>query len=760
LAAIAEDFFELLCDAAGHRAEAVEAVLPIKSGDSPAIDGLLTALQTDIKPGSVVYLDLHSFPDLQDALTSGAVLISAAVRRAQASCIVAAPARPMERKDRSDHVVTLTDEEEESILVCRASFLGGEADPITAAQIREQLARSLWGEPFKRLRLLDEAIRSGTSRAKIIEYHQELATIDTQSETYEERLQHLIGLKPSPAESDYKRLHAAWSDRVTASLVEHALFVLTSFDQLTPSDFDQLMRALLHGRALTDRVQETEWIAVDVRPGQDERPGHKEPLLQERKREVDKDVFLEAAYGVCPDDLLALLDVRAQDTGQLGFEPAFKLPIARRLLRTRKSIFADGLLLEQAVKKSLVFDAPPHLAEQLADRYAEHISRLSASRQKSFMQYWMRHSVLHFIEERIPDFKVADEVEEPELRLLLKAIGEHVYARELYRAYAERCAMLLTRLLSNAATRDLVDQTLDRLMAEGQNAEGKHDLIIMFIRILRRHKEFSMLRWLKRILAEGNNDAKRNALDFLAGSIESGADEERAAIIDALCSWMPLGSHASALNNQTAALLAPRLAMHRVFDRRQDREHGKVDQLMPLFDLSRENGLAPESSAALKLLTAKTDGEWILIDLVILEKLIQARWGLEGLQTVHDGEPDQEEAHFEALCSVDETFADESLTEADARQIGFVVLLVEAVAVLLGEPQNPASDREKLLGNAITRIARGLTREGIYFAYRHAYEVSRQLAGHPSDKAQRRRECAVWLGNTLYALHASEGRPQ
>jgi hypothetical protein len=631
LAAIAEDFLELLCNAGDHPAEPVEAFFDTKSTDSSTINGLLPAL-AKITRGSVVYIDLHNSPDLQDELTSGAVRISRAVKQVGASCIVAAPARPAERKNRSDYVVALTHEEEESIIVWRASVHGGEPSPIVEAKIREQFARSLWGEPFDRLGRLDDSIRSGSSREKINEYHREFETIDTKSETYERRLRDLIGLDPSPSANEYKTLHAAWSDRVTASLVEHALFVLTSFDQLTPSDFDLLMRALLHERTLTERVQETEWIAMDGPSEHDGRSGHKEPLLQERKREVDRTVSLEASYGMCPDNLLALLEVRAQDTGQLGFEPAFKLSIARQLLRTERSVFADALLLGEAVKKSIVFHAPPHLAEQLADRYAEHVSHLLVSRQKSFMQDWMRHSVWHFVEKRIPDFKNADgvdEVEEPGLRLLLKAIGEHAsreYARELYRAFAERSAMLLTRLLSNATTRDLVDQTLDRLMVEGQNAEGKHDLIIMFIRILRRHKEFSTLRWLKRVLAEGNDDAKRSALDFLAGSIEAGEDEERAAIIDALCSWMPLGSHTSVLNNQTAALLAPRLAMHRVFDRKKDRDHGKVDQLMPLFDLGRDDGLAPESATALKLLTAKTGGSWILIDLVILDKLIRTRW--------------------------------------------------------------------------------------------------------------------------------------
>lgn len=736
LSTIAEDIFEIAIGT-GSVERVQEAVLSRTGGRYElAFETLLDRLD-QLEDDCFVIVDLHAATsaaqvEILHRIRAETSQLTSALRRQSVRLVLASPPlSDISSKDR--FLVSLTYAEEEELLVLRAADVeDGQNGALLVSALRAQLP-VFWGDETDRLRSLDEAIRAGTIAARIRQYAERLGQVKEETENYRSKMLKLIEFSPDALES-YAPAAKPATGSARSVLTERALFLLTTFEELDASEFDALMTTLLAGVTVT----ETQYH-LPQQPASDGTEVRTSPAMR-----VDERVDLSSVYRANPDAILALLDVQCRESGELSFEPAFKAGVAREVLRTRKPVLLNKLLIEETVDRAMLFDLPLRLAEQLADRYAEFATGLAYSRQQAFIERWIDRSIHHFISDRIPSFQLPQSGDVPEVKLLLEAINEHVsreYARELCGIYTERAALLLTKLLSDAKTKDLVEFALERLMEEGRDAPGKHELILMFIRELRSQKEFQALRWLKRLLSEGDAEAKRNSLNYLANLIEWGTQTERTAVLEELWAWKP-SERVDNLNNRSAALLAPYVTMHRAFARTKERDHGQVDQVPPLFDLQNENGLFPDHEAWTSLLRSDVRGDWTIIGVDIFRQLVEARWG----------------APWEAISSA--TAADQSRrspgTASRARndELMFVGVLTEAIAVLLKNPDGAPDPRRRTVEQAVRTLAGTLARDSLSELHDTAYAVAKVLGRSPSStQASRRGRCANFLGDIFYLLH-------
>lgn len=726
-----------------------------------------------VERGSIIYAELDLLPDSvrgrfkAELETSGANRMTTALKHAGASCVVFVPTGISGGKETPKNWIKISEADEETILVRRASVRGGNPSSAIASHVRKQISLGLWGVgKLESLIALDKSIRIGRVDREVDSFGDQVDQVEELSNEYTMRLEALTGVAANDLASAVKsKIYLGrWSETIVSALIEHALFVTTEFEGLTPSDFDFLMTTLLEGKTTVEQVSETEWVSGGEsfdsgRPkqGEGELEGNDRHLTG-KSRVVEKSVSLLPAYEEQRDRVLTLIDVSWQEGGHLGFVPAFKNQIAKAFLRRHRSIFVGIQLTKETVAKALFFDAPLHIASRLAVHYANHVEKLPKTSQRDFISDWMDRSARHFIEERAPSVAALSATEVPDpLKLLLVAIGttiSQLNERNLLRIYAERVGIFFEQLLMNPETKPYVDYALRLLMAQGQNIEGKHELILMFVRVLRRHPEFNTLLWLKRLLAEGDDNAKRSSLDFLARAIETGSDEaegERAKILRELQLWIPDDLESSGLNNQTAALLAPRMALHRTFARTADREHGKVALLVPLFDLNRTDGLSPDFEIVAVLLTKPVRGTWVGIDLNVAQELVDARWDLDH-EDPRDARYRVLTSPFPILCALDEQIASPAWTDLDARLLALIIMLIEAVALMIGSPDDCDLRRKDVVRRGIELIGGRLDEDSASRGFRVAYRIGKSLKKFRSTAAQRRSKCARWLGDTLYQL--------
>ena len=132
------------------------------------------------------------------------------------------------------------------------------------------------------------------------------------------------------------------------------------------------------------------------------------------------------------------------------------------------------------------------------------------------------------------------------------------------------------------------DDALEYFMNEGRIDRGRFDLILDFVRALGHSPNFDSLFWIKRILAEGHEQAKARALRMLACALEQSSGwlgEAGQNVLSAISVWLPEDAKTiDNVNNQAAVLLTPRLSFHMAASRLRQRDVGKVDRLVPFFD--------------------------------------------------------------------------------------------------------------------------------------------------------------------------------
>jgi hypothetical protein len=264
-------------------------------------------------------------------------------------------------KDR--FLVSLNYAEEEELLVARAADSGvGQTGHLLVSALRTQISLSFWGDETERLRSLDEAVRTGSIAERIMQYAERVGQIKEDTENYRSRMLALLELSPDTLDSYASTKSPAVvtaNGNVRSALSERALFVLTTFDELDASEFDNLMTMLLDGVTVTE-----------ARPWQQPLPQQPAGSSTEAQAPVvalvNQQVDLSSFYRANPDAILALLDVQCRETGELSFEPPFKAGIARNVLRLRKPVLVNKLLIEETVERAMLFDLPLRLAEQLA----------------------------------------------------------------------------------------------------------------------------------------------------------------------------------------------------------------------------------------------------------------------------------------------------------------------------------------------------------------------------------------------------------
>jgi len=772
LSSFAEDAFQLILNARKHFGGALAAVPSFKASDN---DVSLSSVLSDIskiEANSVCFFDLRSLPEEVrnrfqfDTESLDAFYLTQALKHTDTFCLMYSPAVPPSLKRSEYGGITFSDKDEERILIYRASVHHGEPDPLIVEALEQQIERSMWGEAhIDQMWALDESIRSRKVRLQVHELRKRVAQVDKESSEYFARLKYLLGYEDiEPFKKEQLRsVYRLWPEQVTRALVEQALLILTNFEGLMPTEFDLLMKKLLRGKSIVEQLHETELIPLELR----HLSSHAQnPLMGLGDKIGENVVSLETAYSQAPDALLRLIDVHAQETGRLAFAPALKAQVGR-VFRLNGSILMDKFLVEETVEQCLLFDESLYIAEQLADRYAERAIAVPSTRREDFISDWMDRSTRYFIETRIPSLEYLDRTgAATPLTLLLQALDaqrSRDKARELSKEYAERVSLFLLRLLSEPTTKTQVDQALHRLMIEGQGTEARYDIIWTFVRILRRHPEFRTLFWLKRLLAEGNEDAKKSALDFLARGIEQGrrdGEGEHRTLLGTLRAWLPRGvEYASRLNTQTAALLAPRVAVYRAFARISDQEHGRVDRLIPLFDMTREDGLSLDFLPTIELLTIAVDGPWIRDDLFLLNQLVGGRWQLDNNgKNSANGVPSNFPlvlTNFPALRALVEKRTSRPWTYADSRHLALTGLLVEIVATIVGSPEDANQRRLDVAERMLTQVARKSNEldrrsDSIRSLIERAYAFDRSLKPNRSAASERRGQCARWIGDTLF----------
>jgi hypothetical protein len=778
LASFAEDAFHVISTWSEYSGGKLEAVRSLEAPDDDSSFGTILSDISRIEFSSIFFLDTRAFREqlrneLQSELeSSDAYQLIHALKLANTFCVVFAPATRVNQNAFVSPTVTFSYEEERRILVDRAS----DGEEGLAGFIEDQINRFMWaGEHLEQLRVLDESIRSGKVRQQALELHNRLAQVVRDSSEYAVRLNRLLGNERTEASEaeNLSSLHEGWSRQVTCALIEHALFFMSHFEGLTPTEFDLLMKTFLQRKT-----------AKEFRSAPAFKPDGPVPMVEEVNDVRPQDtisiggmVSLLDAYNGAPDRVLRLIDVHLHENRRLAFAPALKQQVARELLRSTRVLWVDGMLFEETIDRAVLFDLPLSIAGQLAERHAEHAISLSLGGQKEgaddFVLEWMERTAQQFVIRRILRGSSGNEVGAARpIKILCEALDRSASrdrAKDLLREYTDRVSLFFFRLLSNATTRPQVDQALHWLLMEGQGSDARYSVILMFVRILRRHPDFRALFWLKRLLSEGDEDAKRSALDFLARGIEHGRSTsagEGLSFLDALRTWLPTDvSRVPQLNSQTAALLAPRIAIYRAFASIRDQNHGKVEQLAPLFDLNREDGISRDLETAIELLTAPIDGPWIRDDLGLLNQLAVARWQLDGdwrfagdssypfTPSVLTGLP--------ALRGFSGRRAGDPWTEGDSRHMALVGMLTEAITVLLGSPEAQDQRRLAIADTLIRKVAMKLSRlredgEAIRSASERADAFERGLKQNRSNAAQRRARCVRLIGNVFYRLYKEQ----
>src|SRR4029077_19891722 len=558
---------------------------------------------------AIVYYDLRKFPardaegiqrDIgQSPDTPARLALAKDLSRRNLHCLFFLPAYAhlSIRGGGSDRML-FSIEEEQSILVKRSAWREGKVEETFAVALRKQMSEGFWGnDPIQIFNKLHDELRFGDIRERVNEYVRISNDVDRATTQYAKRIELLFN---QPFSTD--AVVADWpnsllQDSVTRARARHALFLMTYFDEMTLSDFGWLIRTILKGKTVAKRQEVFSESGLDQREGDqssDVAPVEASPPTA-RASFIDIDMPLEGSYEEWADEVLQLIDVALQPNGRLAFVPAFKAQIAAEHFRSKRPVLASRMR-EELLEGTIFFDASEEVAGKLADRFVEHLRQQPDSVRLGSLLDLMRSLASQFVSSRVPRFKPQGKVAP------WTDLAEHLQP-DLLREYARRAGLVLSKLVREPSSRPLVDAVLSGILQDGEASGSKQELVQSFLGILRRENGFDILPWLKRFLSQGENEIKRSSLGLLANAIEFSDTQVENHVLLALRSWLPeTVGPASGLNSQTAALLAPRVAMYRTFGRTRDREHGKVDRLAPLVDLNREDGFLPEYKIAIDLL--------------------------------------------------------------------------------------------------------------------------------------------------------------
>ena len=500
------------------------------------------------------------------------------------------------------------------------------------------------------------------------------------------------------------------------------------------------MRAFLKGASFTHRWREK----LVSRPISESDPPtintHSANSPADQWIEKESIISLVDVYRTQSDSLLNMIDVGQADDGKLAFIPANKRDVACSFVRQRLPLFADRLVADQSISQAVMFHAPDDIAERIAEVYSAYLLKQSAPNRTAILINWMSHLAFTVL-----DLK-GDETDDDE-NSLRETWVVALLQSALRPVFAQRMALLFLRLLRTPETQGLVDDALEYFMNEGRIDRGRFDLILDFVRALGHSPNFDSLFWIKRILAEGHEQAKARALRMLAGALEQSSGwlgEAGQNVLSAISVWLPEDAKTiDNVNNQAAVLLTPRLSFHMAASRLRQRDVGKVDRLVPFFDIHSANGLFPLADKALEILTKKIDGEWILFELGSLEGMVSAKWGLDAQYINLDAQDNLAASDsnifsiFPNLIKLESSLCSIDWDGGVAQCLSVALLVIESAALFIDDFGSRSSSRKnaaQALASAImSTFQRRDDSRAAYSLYKQVYRIHAALLGHKSS---------------------------
>ena len=629
---------------------------------------------------------------------------------------------------------------EQEIIVELASRQASAEPHIFSSILNDQLAAGYWGDDkTKRLQaLLDDHI-AGTLPDNVKKNIQQY--VEDGRKEYAARLRTLLGLSGDVTKSDIiaKITGRVFGDDETELLVCCILFAVTQFENLTARELDWLVQNLLSGKKI---IRERHIVTLPRR----ETAGYVDTSNElAGTSAVDDEIEMSSFAKHNLDHFLRILDIKLQSNGFLDFEPPFKRDVARHVFRTERSILHSRLLTQDSIEKSLIFESSHNLATQFATAYADHIRQLPERARADCLTDWMQSSAHMFIESRVPNFR-ADKGEFSQFsRFIELLLREH-----LSQVYVDRMSLLFAELLRTMETRALVNNALLNLVAFGP--QQRFDVILDFVRVLRRYEGFDTIGWIKRLLSQGDETTKKKCVRLLVSLLESELNRtnwiKNTPILRETASWAPENSEqVSTLNNRSAALLAPRLALYRYLahiDRQVETGH------QPLIELFEWRNIYAEANGNVQslfsLLAFPTSGGWIKYDLIELEGFLREVWKLVpcARATKHDA------SKLPILVSITAGIPGGLLGELSESDLGFQVLLIEMVKLNIGDFNNLPVAEENAAAALVNNVGQNVGAGRAHTLARLAYHFRECLRLGVNDATYNRAVSAKFVGDLLW----------
>ena len=138
------------------------------------------------------------------------------------------------------------------------------------------------------------------------------------------------------------------------------------------------------------------------------------------------------------------------------------------------------------------------------------------------------------------------------------------------------------------------------------------------------------------------------------------------------------------------------------------RDVGKIECLVPFFDLQSEGGLFPLVNDALDILTRKVNGEWILFELGSLESMVASKWFVNSrtgfIFNDHDNSDRYLSSIFPVLTSLESSLSSEAWAGGVARRLSIALLLIEGVALFVDDFGGNASEKKAAAEKLANRV--------------------------------------------------------
>ncbi len=387
--------------------------------------------------------------------------------------------------------------------------------------------------------LLDQRI-SGLWPRALGDFYHDIA-LHMRKGRLEEEVQRRLAIVQRPASEKFRetleRLSPEEVFRGDSDVHAAAVYVATYFQDLTPNDFERLVRVFLGNRVY---ITETESQVVTD-----------EGVVQTLKRKVERP--LVDLWQDSPDRILneCHLEAIPLATGTQVVE--FTAPHLRRdlkdLLESRYPIF-----LAQAFRR--LQEVGILFAHDVSIVIVDNLIRLSVEQTISDPAYYSRDWLVDFVLSLRVHLQADATPEDSPEKLLLLLIKDKYERLRIH--FLDRLTQLIREMLEHRELHDTVRGFLDRLFAYREDDAVLY-IVLELVKRLRFSTEFDALSWIKRMLDERGSELRAKAYRCLMDlSLESGP--RIFEFLEALYGWLPAAdreSHRLSRANRLALLFLP-----------------------------------------------------------------------------------------------------------------------------------------------------------------------------------------------------------